>query len=54
MEAKVKRLTIDLVFDPEYLGYVAEVRELPGCISQGKTVEQALRNVGEAIQLYIE
>ncbi|MEO1431728.1 MAG: type II toxin-antitoxin system HicB family antitoxin [Cyanobacteria bacterium J06632_19] len=26
------------VFDSEYQGYVAEVPELPGCVSQGKTV----------------
>lgn len=50
----MERLTIDLVFDPEYQGYVAEVRELPGCLSQGKTIVQALKNVGEAIQLYTE
>jgi predicted RNase H-like HicB family nuclease len=33
---------------------VADVPELPGCMSQGKTVDQALKNVKEAISLYLE
>ncbi len=35
-------------------GYIAEVPSLPGCISQGDTKEQALRNIREAIDLWIE
>ena len=36
-------------------GYiVAECPSLPGCISQGKTREEALVNIREAIQLYIK
>jgi predicted RNase H-like HicB family nuclease len=34
--------------------YVVEVPSLPGCISQGKTREEALINIQEAIALYIE
>lgn len=34
--------------------WVAEVPSLPGCISQGKTKEEALTNIKEAIQLYID
>jgi predicted RNase H-like HicB family nuclease len=48
------RLMVNLIFDPEYKGYVADVPELPGCMSQGKTIEQALKNVREAISLYLE
>ena len=33
--------------------WVAEVPSLPGCISQGKTREEALANIKEAIQAYI-
>lgn len=33
---------------------VAEVPSLPGCISQGKTRDEALANVPEAISLHIE
>ena len=34
--------------------FVAEVPSLPGCISQGKTREETLANIEEAISLYIE
>jgi antitoxin HicB len=35
-------------------GYVAVVPALPGCFSQGETVEEALANAREAIVLTIE
>lgn len=35
-------------------GYVATVPALPGCVSQGQTRRQALRNAKEAIEAYIE
>ncbi|HEY9611162.1 type II toxin-antitoxin system HicB family antitoxin [Allocoleopsis sp.] len=34
--------------------FVVEVPSLPGCISQGKTREEALANIEEAITLYVE
>lgn len=34
--------------------FVVEVPSLPGCITQGKTREEALTNIEEAIALYIE
>ncbi len=34
--------------------YVAECASLPGCVSQGKTREEALKNIQEAIQGYLE
>ena len=48
------RLVVNLIYDEDYKGYVADVPELPGCMSQGKTVEKALDNVREAISLYLE
>lgn len=42
-----------LVPDPDG-GYVVEVPSLPGCYSQGETVEEALSNIREAIELHIE
>ena len=48
------RLLVNLIYDAKYKGYVADVPELPGCMSQGKTVEAALKNVREAIALYLE
>ena len=35
-------------------GFVVEVPSLPGCYSQGETVEEALVNIREAIDLHIE
>jgi predicted RNase H-like HicB family nuclease len=35
-------------------GYTAFVPALPGCLSEGDTREQALANIREAIELYLE
>ena len=35
-------------------GYVAFVPMLPGCHTQGETLEETERNVAEAIELYLE
>jgi len=35
-------------------GYTVHVPSLPGCISQGETKEEALKNIKEAIELYLE
>lgn len=35
-------------------GYTAIVPALPGCISEGDTRDEALANIQEAIQLYLE
>ena len=35
-------------------GYTVYVPSLPGCISEGETVEEALVNLREAIALYLE
>lgn len=35
-------------------GYVASVPALPGCVSQGDDRLQALDNIREAIELYVE
>ena len=48
------QLMVNLIYDTEYKGYVADVPELPGCMSQGRTVDEALKNVREAIALYLE
>jgi predicted RNase H-like HicB family nuclease len=34
--------------------WVVECPSLPGCVSQGKTQAQAISNIKEAIQAYIE
>jgi predicted RNase H-like HicB family nuclease len=35
-------------------GYVAVVPALPGCVSQGDSRKEALKNIAEAIQVYLE
>jgi predicted RNase H-like HicB family nuclease len=35
-------------------GYSVWVPDLPGCASQGETLEEALNNIKEAIELYLE
>jgi predicted RNase H-like HicB family nuclease len=35
-------------------GYVATVPILPGCVSQGDTREEALKNIEEAIEVYLK
>ncbi len=34
--------------------FVAQVPALPGCISQGKTRAEALKNIREAIEVYVK
>jgi predicted RNase H-like HicB family nuclease len=47
------RFTVVLEQEPDE-GFVASVPTLPGCVSQGDTREEALRNIREAIELYLE
>ena len=35
-------------------GYTVYVPDLPGCISEGDTVNDAIANIREAIELYFE
>jgi len=50
-----KKFQFDVIFThQEEGGYTAEVPDLPGCISEGETIEQAEKNIQEAIDLYLE
>lgn len=35
-------------------GFTVYVPSLPGCISEGETVEEALANIREAVEIYLE
>jgi len=35
-------------------GYTVYVPALPGCISEGDTLEEAVKNIREAIELYLD
>jgi predicted RNase H-like HicB family nuclease len=48
------KFTVILTPDTEDGGYVAECPTIPGCISEGDTVEEALANIKEAIQGCLE
>lgn len=51
--AKVLKYTA--VFEPEDKGgYSVTIPSLPGCISEGETFEEALANIKEAAELYLE
>lgn len=45
--------TVVLEADPDG-GFVVHVPVLPGCVSQGETREEALANIREAVELYVE
>ncbi len=54
----MSRLSYPVVVEPltpeEGGGFVATVPDLPGCMSDGATPEEALANVQDAIQTWIE
>lgn len=48
-------MKIKVVLEPsEEGGYTAIIPALPGCISEGDTKEEALKNIQEALELYLE
>ena len=48
------KFKVYLEYDPDYQGFVADVPSLPGCMSQGKSEEEALKNIQEAIKGYLK
>jgi predicted RNase H-like HicB family nuclease len=51
----LKTMNIKVIIEPGEDGYVvAHVPSIKSCWSQGKTKEEALRNIREAIDLYLE
>lgn len=39
------KFKVVITHDPEYKGYVIDVPELVGCMSQGKTIDEALVHI---------
>jgi predicted RNase H-like HicB family nuclease len=35
-------------------GYTAHIPGMPGCVSQGVTIDEVIKNLKEAIRLYLE
>ncbi len=50
---KVK-FRVYLEYDAEYNGYVADVPSLPGCMAQGKSEEEVMNSIQEAIKGYLK
>lgn len=48
------KYTIILDPDPEEGGYTVTVPSLPGCVTQGESIEEAIAMARDAIRLYIE
>lgn len=48
------RYTVLLDRDPEGAGYTVTVPSLPGCITEGATLDEALANAREAITCHVE
>ncbi len=48
-------MKLHVIIEQDEAGYfVAEVPALPGCLSQGKTQEEAIANIKEAIEGWLE
>ncbi len=48
-------MVVKVVFEPsDEGGYTVYVPALPGCLSEGDTLEEARQNIREAIELYLE
>ena len=48
-------MKLKVILEPsEEGGYTITVPSLPGCISEGESREEAIRNIREVIELYLE
>ena len=48
-------MKLKIVLEPsEEGGYTAYVPSLPGCISEGDSADEAMANIREAVELYLE
>lgn len=63
MSKKTERESLDFYLERKYPvtlypalegGYVAEIKDLPGCVTQGETAEESMAEVEDARVLWIE
>ncbi|MDA3055010.1 MULTISPECIES: type II toxin-antitoxin system HicB family antitoxin [unclassified Campylobacter] len=47
-------MILQAIIEKDEYGYFAYVPQLQGCVSQGNTYEEALSNIREAMELYLE
>ena len=48
------KYTIIIHKDEQEGGFWGECPELPGCYSQGESIEELMKNIREAVELYLE
>jgi predicted RNase H-like HicB family nuclease len=48
------RYKVVITYDSEYEGYIVDVPALVGCMSQGKTIDEALNNIKDAIKGWLQ
>ena len=48
------KYTIIIHKDEQEGGFWGECSELPGCYSQGESIEELMKNIREAVELYLE
>ncbi len=53
MDRKMHEFSV-VILEDESGGYIAIVPELPGCHTQGDSLDEVIRNTREAIELYLE
>ena len=53
VEKRVREFSV-VILEDEGGGYIAVVPELPGCHTQGGSLDEVIKNVREAIELYLE
>ena len=47
-------MKVSVIIEKDEFGYYAYCPELTGCHSQGDTLDEALENIKEAVELYLE
>jgi len=48
-------MTLKVVIEPsDEGGFTVYVPSLPGCVSEGETMDEAMANIREAVELYLE
>lgn len=52
--AKIKNKQVPIIIEKEDKFYIVECPVFSGCFTQGKTIEEALENIREVIELCLE
>jgi predicted RNase H-like HicB family nuclease len=47
-------MILNAVIEQDEFGYFAQIPELKGCVTQGKSYKEVISNIQEAAELYLE